>query len=145
MKKKRNLAVASEEKAIELMKAFLASQLIDTDLDRDESAGSTSAPYFIKLAWVNKDWEGNDWLGCPCFVADFHGKTHDQKKVHGVVYVKTLPTQTTEITKMQIVEDELSLDFDFIENGDTFSMRDTKCRYQDEKFIFKNGEISRLD
>ncbi|MBE6445323.1 MAG: hypothetical protein E7019_04645 [Alphaproteobacteria bacterium] len=140
MKKKRNLAVASEEKAIELMKAFLASQLIEIDLDKDEGTGST----FIKLAWVNKNWEGDEWLGCPCFVADFHGKTHDLKKVHGVVYVKTLPTQTTEITKMEIVEDELSLGLDFIEDGTTFSMRDIKHRYKDEKFIFKNGEISRL-
>lgn len=141
--KKRNLVVADIEKAIELMKAFLASQLIETDLDRDDDNGSDSAPYFVKLVWLNRDYESDKWLGCPCFVADFHGKTCEGKKVRGIVYVKAFPTQTTEVTKMQIVNDRLDYGFNFIEEGETFRMHDKKGRYVDEVFVFKNGKILR--
>ena len=143
--KKRNLVVANTEKAIELMKAFLASQLIEADIDRDDDKGTLSAPYFIKLAWLSRDYESDEWLGCPCFIADFHGKTADQKKVRGIVYVKSLPTQATEITKMQIVTKYLDYGFNFIEDGDNFYMHDQKGRYMDEKFMFANGQISRVE
>lgn len=143
--KKRNLVVANADKAIELMKAFLASQLIEADIDRDDDKGSLSAPYFIKLAWLSRDWESDEWLGCPCFVADFHGKTLDQQKVRGIVYVKSLPTQTTEVTKMQITKDYLECGLNFIEDGDVFCMHDKKGRYIDEMFVFKNGQIFRRE
>jgi hypothetical protein len=141
--KKRNLVVADAEKAIELMKNFLASQLIETDLERDDDTGSVSAPYFVKLVWLSRDYESDEWLGCPCWVADFHGKTHEGKKVRGIVYVKSLPTQTTEITKMQIVNKRLDYGFNFIEDGEFFRMHDKKGRYVDESFVFKNAQILR--
>ena len=138
---KRNLVVDSASKAIELMKAFLASQLIESDLDRDLSCEGYEAPYFIKLTWVSRDFETDVWLGCPCFVSDFHGKLPSGEDVHGIIYVKCFPTQSTRITQMKIVDDRLDYNFSFIEDGEDFCMHDKLGRWDDEHFIFKNGRI----
>ncbi len=139
---KRNLLVDTTSKAIELMKAFLASQLIEGDLDRDLSCEGDEVPYFIKLTWVSRDFETDVWLGCPCFVSDFHGKLPSGEEVHGVIYVKCFPTQSTRVTQMKIVDDNrLDYNFSFIEDGEDFKMHDKLGRYDDEYFIFKNGKI----
>ena len=138
---KRNLLVPTVEKAIEMMRSFLASQLIETEIERD---GDESAPYFVKLVWLSRDLESDDWMGCPCFVADFHGKASDGNSVRGIVYVKCFPTQTTQVTKMKIIEESLDYKFYFIEDGENFKMHDDKCRYEDEVFAFTNGQIVKL-
>lgn len=139
---KRNLLVNSTEKAIELMKAFLTSQMIEVDLDRDmEAESEKTAPYFIKLTWLSRDFETDIWVGCPCFVADFHGKLPSGEEVHGVVYVKCFPSQSTRITQMKIVDKRLDFNFAFIEDGEDFVMHDVQRRYDDEHFIFKDGVI----
>ena len=135
---KRNLVVPSIGKALELMRAFLSSQLIETEIERD---GGSDSPYFVKLAWLSRDLESDAWLGCPCFVADFHGKLPDGKPVRGVVYVKCFPSQATHITKMKIIDSYLDYQFDFIEDGDEFRMHDERGRFKDEDFLFNNGEI----
>jgi hypothetical protein len=139
---KRNLVVPSTEKAIELMKAFLSSQLIEVDLDRDiEAESERTAPYFIKLTWLSRDFETDIWLGCPCFVSDFHGKLASGEDVHGVIYVKCFPTQSTRVTQMKIVDKRLDFGLVFIEDGEDFIMHDKLRRYDDEHFIFKDGKI----
>ncbi len=139
---KRNLLVPTTEKAIELMKSFLASQMIESDLDKDfTSENEEDAPYFIKLAWVSRDFETDVWLGCPCFIADFHGILPSGEAVHGVVYVKCFPTQMTHVTQIKIVDKQLEFDFSYIEDGEDFIMRDKLKRYDDEHFIFTKGRI----
>ena len=55
----RRLVVPTVEKAVELMRSFLQSQLIETDLDRD---GSDDAPYFVKLVRLSRDLNSDEWL-----------------------------------------------------------------------------------
>lgn len=123
------------------MRSFLQSQLIETDLDRD---GSDDAPYFVKLVRLSRDLNSDEWLGCPCFVADFHGKLPEGKPVRGIVYVKCFPSQDTQITQMKIVGNYLDYKFEFFEDGDTFKMHDPKGRFRDENYLFSNGEITLL-
>ena len=139
---KRNLLVPTADKAVELMKSFLASQLIDAELERDGE--NDDAPYFVKLVWLSRDLDSNRYLGCPCFVADFHGKMPDGNHVRGIVYVKCFPTQVTQITKMKIVDQYLDYNLDFIQDGEKIRMHDDKCRYKDENYIYKDGVISLL-
>ncbi len=137
----RRLVVPTVDKAVELMRAFLQSQLIEADIDRD---GGDEAPYFVKLVRLSRDLDSDEWLGCPCFVADFHGKLPEGKPVRGIIYVKCFPSQTTQITKMKIVDNYLDYKFEFFEEGDIFEMHDEKGRFRDESYQFSNGQIISL-
>ena len=134
----RNLLVPTVDKAVEMMKSFLASQLIETEIERE------NGEYFVKLAWLSRDLDSDEWVGCPCFVADFHGNLPDGKLVRGIIYVKCFPTQTTQVTKMKIIDDYLDFKFDFIEDGDQFKMHDNKRRYKDALYIFVNNKIMKV-
>lgn len=138
---RRNLLVPTADKAVELMKSFLLSQRIDAEIERD---GSDDAPYFVKLVWLSRDFETNQFIGCPCFVADFHGKMPDGNLVRGIVYVKCFPTQTTKITQIKIVDQYLDYGLDFIGEGEKIRMHDGKGRFEDECYIFKDGVITLL-
>ncbi len=138
---KRKLLVPNEQKAIELMKALLSANMIDNDLEVDDPK-KEHPTYFIKLAWLSRDVENDDWVGCPCFICDFHGMLPDSDKpVHGVVYVKIFASRETTMTKMHIIDDHFDFGFNIIENEEVIKMRDKEGRYEDEDFVFVNGEI----
>ena len=135
---KRKLLVSTVDKAVEMMRAFLSSQLIDVKIDLFDNKKSG-----VMLAWFSREIDSDVWIGCPCFVADFKGKLPggDGKCIRGIVYVKCFPTQSTQITKMKVVDDYLDCNFCFIEDGETFVMQDDQRRFKDETFIYENGEI----
>ena len=137
----RNLLVPTVNKAVELMKAFLSSQLIEVEIDKDDASDSS---FFVKLVWLSRDFESDEWVGCPCFVADFHGKLPTGEQVKGVVYVKCFPSKTHNVTRMALSERVPYYQFDFLDDGDIFKMHDKKGRFEDEVYQFKRGKIKKL-
>lgn len=138
---KRKLLVPNEQTAIQLMKAFLAANMIDNELDVDD-VNKEHPSYFIKLVWLSKDTENGEWIGCPCFVCDFHGVLpYSSEPIHGIVYVKIFASKSYNMTKMHIVEDYFDYDLREIEDGEAIQMSDKTGRFEDEEFFFQNGEI----
>lgn len=138
---KRKLLVPDEHIAIKLMKSLLSANMIDNDLEVDDP-NKEHPTYFIKLVWLSRDPENNEWVGCPCFICDFKGMLPDSDKpVHGIVYVKIFASQTSNMTKMHIIEDYFDYDFTLIEDGDEFKMHDEEGRFEDEIFVFTEGVI----
>lgn len=138
---KRKLLVPNEQKAIELMKAFLSANMIDNDLEVDDPKKENPS-YFIKLVWLLRDPENDGWIGCPCFVCDFHGMLPDSSgPVHGIVYVKVFASREALMTKMHLIENYLDYEFAVIEEGEEIRMHDKEGRFEDEVFVFMNGEI----
>ena len=134
----RKCIVSTVDKAVEMMANFLSSQLVETTIDKE------NGEYFVKLAWLSRDIDSDEWIGCPCFVADFRGKLLDGKSIFGIVYVKCFPTQTTQVTKMKVVDDYLDYKFNFIEDGEEIKMHDERNRYPDEVYLFTNGSIEKI-
>ena len=63
----RILSVPSAQKALELMKAILAANMLDNELEVDDP-NSENPEYYIKFGKFSRDIEGEDLVGCPCFV-----------------------------------------------------------------------------
>ena len=64
--------------------------------------------------------------------------------LHGIVYVKAFGTKNSLLTRMHLIENEPNFDFIEIENGDDFSMHDEKGRYEDERYVYKDGVIIKV-
>ena len=138
----RILSVPSAQKALELMKAMLAANMLDNELEVDDP-NSENPEYYIKFGKFSRDIEGEDLVGCPCFVCDFKGMG-PVSYLHGIVYVKVFGTKNSLLTRMHLIENEPNFDFIEIENGDDFSMHDEKGRYEDERYVYKDGVIIKV-
>lgn len=138
---KRIILVSTADQALKLMKAFLASNMLDNELavfDKNDS----EPHYQIKFGWFYRNLENEDQVGCPCFICDYEGMLPGSKKpIKGVVYVKVFASKDANLTKMQIVSSEQNIFFDEIADNETFTMIDPLHRYENEVFIYKDGNV----
>lgn len=142
---KRNLIVPSEQKAIELMQAKLAEKMVDGVLEFADETTTSHPDRHLYLMRLSRDPETNEWIGCPCFVCDFNGKDAETgEAVHGIIYVKAFASQESEMTQIYFVKTYMDYGFDNIEEGECFTMHDEQGRFEDEDFVFHNGEITPL-
>lgn len=139
----RKLTVPSAQKALELMVAMLAANMMDNELEVD-NPNSENPNYIIKFGKFSRDIEGEDLVGCPCFVCDFKGMG-PVGYLRGIVYVKAFGMHNSVLTKMHLIEEEPNFDFLEIEDGEDFVMHDEKGRYEDERYVYKDGVIVKAE
>lgn len=140
---KRKILVSSSEQALGLMKAFLVANMLDNDLAVFDGKIGESR-YKIKFGWFSRDLENDDEVGCPCFVCDYEGvMPGSTSRLKGIVYVKIFASKDANLTKMLIDIDKKRFHFEEIQNGQCFQMQDPLHRYEDETFVYKDGDIIR--
>ena len=147
MSKLREIKVSSIQDGLKRMQAFLFANMLDNELEVDDPHAE-NPNYFIKLIWLFRDVDGGSKVGCPCFASDFRGILPSGEKVHGIVYVKVFADKDYTMVKMHLVEQDPEEGVNYsvceIEDGEIFEMKDNEKRYVDEKFLYKDGQISRV-
>ncbi len=132
---KRKLIVSSLEQATEMIKAFLAANALPRKDKMD-----------VMFGWFYRDLEDDDEVGCPCFVYDY-GPLEDRtfKTSNILIYVKIFANKDLNVTKLYQISQHKAMYFDVVKDGDSFDMIDTKHRYDNQHFIYKDGCISEVE
>lgn len=146
--KQREIKVSSVQEALKRMQAFLFANMLDNELEADDDS-SEKPNYFVKLVWLSRDVDNKNTVGCPCFACSFRGMLPFKMKASdGIVYVKVFADKDYTMVKMHLVEQDPEEVVNYsvceIEDGEIFEMKDNEKRYVDEKFLYKDGQISRV-
>lgn len=135
--KKREIKVAKDLQALDLMLKMLSANMLDNELETD-----ADGKYKIHFGWFSKKSDAQDKVGCPCFICKYHGfLPGENKMVHAIVYVKAFGARTGCMTKMHFIGDEKdAYHFNEICDGEAFVMEAEK-RYTKEEFVYDDGHI----
>ena len=146
--KRREIKVASAEEALKRMQAFLFANMLDNELEVDDPH-SENPSYYVKLVWLSRERDEKDKVGCPCFACTFNGMLPGRTKAaDGIVYVKVFADKDYQMVRMHLIdvdpEEGVNFSVEEIPEGEVFEMIDEEHRYEDEKFVFKDGKISKV-
>lgn len=126
--KKRVLSVDSQRKAISLIKEYMAQNMPMAMLLPG-----------VTLIWFDRDKEEDDSVGCPCFLAS---AVDGGKEV--TFYAKIFAKGPAEAVKIYEFDLSKAPFMDVIKDGEVFDMKDIQHRYQNQRFIYKDGMISEI-
>lgn len=131
---KRNLVVSSQKQAKEMIEAFLKANVLPVHENME-----------ILFGWFARDLEDDDEVGCPCFVYEMGNFISRQgQEVNILIYVKIFANKDLNVTKLYQISQEKRMFFDEISDGEAFDMVDKMSRYQNQRFIYKDGKISEV-
>ena len=132
---KRELIVSSLQQATEMIKAFLKANALPVPEKLD-----------VMFGWLARDLEEDDEVGCPCFCCDCGPlKGSNIRTSNILVYVKIFANKNLNVTRLYPITGHRRMFFDMLDDGDIFEMKDAFHRYQDQKFVYKNGTISEVE
>lgn len=140
MKKLREIKVANAPAALVLMKSMLSSNMLDNELQTDESG-----EYKIRFGWFSRDCDDEDRVGCPCFICEYRGFIPGENEMtNAIVYVKAFGMRNGCMTKMHYIgKDKDKFHFEEIFDNQTFLMAKTGG-YQKEMFLYCFGNIANI-
>ena len=128
---KRKLIVSSLEQATNMIKAFLTANALPVHKNLT-----------VMFGWFARDLEDDDEVGCPCFVCDLGSLELGHVKTSNIlVYVKIFFFFFLNVTRLYQVTEEKRMFFDQLEDGDYFDMKDAMLRFQDQRFVYRSGNI----
>lgn len=143
-KKLRKIQIAKIQDGLKRIQAYLFANMIDNELAVDDSQAAKPT-YFIKLVWLDLDAENGKKVGCPCFACDFEGiLPYEGKQVKGIVYAKVFADKDYNMVKMFVLEEGVNYGVEEIVEGETFFMKDSEGRYEDETFVLQQGIITKI-